>query len=62
MKLLEEFFASNDDWSNELIEEIAIKTKLKVKQVSKWYWDQTTKGRTPSSRKNWGTGYLYLLF
>ena len=52
MKLLEEFFASNDDWSNELIEEIAIKTKLKVKQVSKWYWDQTTKGRTPSSRKN----------
>lgn len=52
MKLLEQYLEKYDDWSNELVEEISQETGLKSKQVSKWFWDQKTKGRTPSSRKS----------
>ena len=51
MKILEEYFDENEDWSNSLIDKISKETKLKSKQVSKWFWDQKSKGRTPSSRK-----------
>lgn len=43
MDVLETYFAKSHDWSNEIIDEIATKTGLKVKQVSKWLWDQKLK-------------------
>lgn len=50
MKILEKFYEDNDDWSNELVDEIATKTNLKSKQVSKWFWDQKTKKKPAQSR------------
>lgn len=53
MDLLEKYYESNQEWSNELVEEIAIKTNLQAKQVSKWLWDQKTKNKVPKkSKKN----------
>lgn len=43
MDLLEAYFVKSTDWSNDVIEEIADKTGLKSKQVSKWLWDQKIK-------------------
>lgn len=53
MDVLEKYYENNQDWSNELIEEIANKTELLSKQVSKWLWDQKTKNKiSKKSKKN----------
>lgn len=50
MKILEKYYEENDDWSNDLVEEISQQTNLKSKQVSKWFWDQKTKKKTPAAK------------
>lgn len=50
MKILEKYYEENEDWSNELIDQISKETNLKEKQVSKWFWDQKTK-KTGSYKK-----------
>ena len=48
-EVLEAYYEKNTEWSNELVEEIAAKTKLSIKQVTKWNWDQNNKKKsTPS--------------
>lgn len=49
MDVLESYFAKSVDWSNATIDEIAQKTGLKSKQVSKWLWDQRIKRKIDTS-------------
>ena len=49
--MLEQLYQQNKQWNNTIIEEIAIKTGLKVKQVSKWLWDQKSKDKDPKISK-----------
>jgi hypothetical protein len=51
MDMLEQLYQENQQWTNTIIEEIAIKTGLKVKQVSKWLWDQKSKDKDPKISK-----------
>jgi hypothetical protein len=51
MDMLEQLYQQNKQWNNTIIEEIAIKTGLKVKQVSKWLWDQKSKDKDPKISK-----------
>lgn len=52
MDVLEVYFSKSHDWSNEIIDEIAAKTGLKVKQVSKWLWDQKLKRKIDISEES----------
>jgi hypothetical protein len=51
MEMLEKLYQQNQQWNNTTIEEVAIKTGLKVKQVSKWLWDQKSKDKNPKISK-----------
>jgi hypothetical protein len=48
-EILEAYYEKNNEWSNELVEEISSKAKLTLKQVAKWNWDQKNKKKSGPS-------------
>lgn len=51
LAMLEEFYIKSENWSNELILEIAEQTGLATKQVAKWLWDRNLKKKEDKGRQ-----------